>query len=83
MAKRGRIATPVEMLKPHQTIEVDHQFMFRIGHIQRVMVFDMVEGTEKTGYVIHNYGSVVQAFFEEYTLVDLVDESTLTHVPFD
>jgi hypothetical protein len=33
--------------------------------------------------MLYTYADRIALFFEDDALVDLVDESTLTHVPFD
>jgi hypothetical protein len=85
MAKRGRTATPVELLKPHQCIEIDNQHILRISKIEPCMVRKPENGTPivLVGWLLSTYNNTVQLFFEDHALVDLVDESTLTQVPFD
>jgi hypothetical protein len=84
VTKRGRIATPVHLIKEHQCIELDSQLIVRISRIERLNLIrkDSYE-PHKSGYMLYTYADRIALFFEDDALVDLVDESTLTHVPFD
>jgi hypothetical protein len=83
MAKRGRIPTSVKMIRKHQTIEPDHGIMIRVNDITPVIMFDTLKGEDVPGLLFSTYNNTVRLFFPENALVDLVDESTLTQVPFD
>jgi hypothetical protein len=84
MAKRGRIATPVHLIQEHQCIELDNQLIIRISRIEQVnLIRKDAYRPHKGGYMLYTYADRIALFFEDEALVDLVDESTLTHVPFD
>lgn len=83
MAKRGRTPTHPSEVQQHQTIEINSQHLYRISTIERVMVFDMVTGAEVTGYMLSTYNGQVKFFFTNSDEVMIVDESTLTQLPFD
>ena len=86
MAKRGRIATPVELIQPNQCIEIDNQHIVRISAIYETTVRKVDHTglvTGEDGIMLCTYRDQIQLFYPAHSLVDLVDESTLTHTPFD
>jgi hypothetical protein len=84
MPKPGRIPTHVEQVNVHDTIEVEHQHLFRVSEIERVVVRGAGEAPiEVLGYMLMTYGRKTQFFFPEGATVMVVDESTLTHVGWD
>jgi hypothetical protein len=85
MTKRGRTPTPPGEVKPHDTIEVEGTHLFRISTVAEVEVYNENDGTYKAGWILSTYRNQVQFYFDNNadTEVMVVDESTLTHTPFD
>jgi hypothetical protein len=86
MAKRGRTATPIELIEEGQCIELEGQLIIRVSTKEKVIVqrYYGDAGDDITqGYMLGTYRDRIRVFFEDDALVDLVDESTLTHVGTD
>lgn len=78
MPKRGRIATPVELIKPGQCIELDGQLIIRVSKWEWLQTVN-----KGTLVMLSTYADRIQLVFDPEALVDLVDESTLTRTPGD
>jgi hypothetical protein len=86
MAKRGRTATPIELIEEGQCIELEGQLIIRVSTKEKVTVeryYEQAGDQPVKGYMLRTYNDRLQVFFESHSLVDLVDESTLTHVGTD
>jgi hypothetical protein len=71
------------MIKPGQCIELDSQFIIRISTIEPIAIIPAGGEHLQEGFMFNTYANRIRLFFEPDDLVDLVDESTLTQLPFD
>jgi hypothetical protein len=85
--KKGRTATPIELVEEGQCIELEGQLIIRVSTKEKVRVTrssgGFFDGVPEEGYMLRTYNDRLQVFFESHSLVDVVDESTLTHVGTD
>jgi hypothetical protein len=52
MARRGRIATPIELIQETQCIELDNQLIIRISTKERVAVMRDADEPLREGYML-------------------------------